>query len=67
MVKTIVLGAGAVGVATAYYLNRAGDSVTVVERQSAAAMETSWGNGGVIHASQVEPWSQPGMARNILG
>jgi D-amino-acid dehydrogenase len=67
MVKTIVLGAGAVGVATAYYLNRAGDSVTVIERQSAAAMETSWGNGGVIHASEIEPWSQPGMPRNILG
>ena len=31
-----------------------------------AAMETSWGNGGVIHASEVEPWSQPGMPRKIL-
>ena len=39
----------------------------VVERQSAAGMETSWGNGGVIHASEVEPWSQPGMPRKIIG
>jgi D-amino-acid dehydrogenase len=66
MADTIVLGAGAVGIATAYYLARGGDRVAVVERQKAAAMETSWGNGGVIHASEVEPWSQPGMAKNIL-
>jgi D-amino-acid dehydrogenase len=66
MADTIVLGAGAVGVATAYYLQRAGERVTVIERQPAAALETSWGNGGVIHASEVEPWSQPGMPANIL-
>ena len=29
-------------------------------------METSWGNGGVIHASEVEPWSQPGMPMKII-
>jgi D-amino-acid dehydrogenase len=62
----VVLGAGAVGVATAWYLKKAGHDVTVVERQPAAALETSWGNGGVIHASEVEPWSQPGMPRKIL-
>src|SRR5215208_1544885 len=64
---TIVLGAGAVGTATAWYLRKAGHDVTVVERQAEAGMETSWGNGGVIHASEVEPWSQPGMPRKILG
>jgi D-amino-acid dehydrogenase len=66
MVDTIVLGAGAVGIATAYYLSRAGDSVAVVERHPAAALETSWGNGCIIHASEVEPWSQPGMPQKIL-
>lgn len=64
---TVVLGAGAVGVATAWYLTKAGHRVTVVERQPEAGLETSWGNGGVIHASEVEPWSQPGMPRKILG
>jgi D-amino-acid dehydrogenase len=64
---TIVLGAGAVGTTTAWYLRKAGHDVTVVERQAEAGMETSWGNGGVIHASEVEPWSQPGMPRKILG
>jgi D-amino-acid dehydrogenase len=63
---TIVLGAGAVGTATAWYLSKAGHDVVLVERQAAAAMETSWGNGGVIHASEVEPWSQPGMPMKIL-
>jgi D-amino-acid dehydrogenase len=63
----VVLGAGAVGVATAWYLSKAGEDVVVVERQPEAGLETSWGNGGVIHASEVEPWSQPGMPRKILG
>lgn len=63
---TIVLGAGAVGTATTWYLSKAGHTVEVVERQNEAALETSWGNGGVIHASEVEPWSQPGMPLKIL-
>src|SRR5688572_7629112 len=63
---TVVLGAGAVGIATAWYLRKAGHDVVVVDRQREAAMETSWGNGGVIHASEVEPWSQPGMPKKIL-
>ena len=67
---TVVLGAGAVGTATAWYLRKSGHDVVLVERQKDAAMETSWGNGGVIHASEVEPWSQPGMPmklRSVLG
>jgi D-amino-acid dehydrogenase len=63
---TVVLGAGAVGTATAWYLKKGGRDVAVIERQPEAAMETSWGNGGVIHASEVEPWSQPGMPIKII-
>src|SRR5947207_9161586 len=63
---TVVLGAGAVGTATAWYLRKSGHDVVLVERQGQAAMETSWGNGGVIHASEVEPWSQPGMPMKII-
>mgnify|MGYP003580300017 CR=1 FL=1 len=33
----------------------------------AAGLETSWGNGGIIHASSVQPWAAPGMPRKILG
>ena len=63
---SVVLGAGALGVATAHYLSRLGHRVTVIERQPGAALETSFGNGAVIHASEVEPWSQPGMPLKIL-
>ena len=63
---TVVLGAGAVGTATAWYLSKAGHDVVLVERQAGAALETSWGNGCVIHASEVEPWSQPGMPMKII-
>ncbi len=63
---TIVLGAGAVGTATAWYLRQSGHDVVLIDRQADAGMETSWGNGGVIHASEVEPWSQPGMPMKIL-
>ena len=63
---TIVLGAGVVGTATAWYLSQSGHDVVLIDRQAAAGMETSWGNGGVIHASEVEPWSQPGMPMKIL-
>src|SRR5258706_1932541 len=63
---TVVLGAGVVGTASAWYLKKAGHDVVLGERQSEAGMETSWGNGGVIHASEVEPWSQPGMPTKII-
>ena len=64
--KVIILGAGAVGVATAYWLHQRGHGVTVIERREAAALETSFGNGAVIHASEVEPWAQPGMPWKVL-
>lgn len=64
--KTIVLGAGVVGTATAYFLAKHGHEVEVIERQPGAALETSFGNGGVLHAAEVEPWSQPGMPLKIL-
>jgi len=65
--KVVVLGAGIVGTATAYYLAKHGCDVEVVERQPAAGMETSRANGGVIHVSEVQPWAQPGMPTKILG
>jgi D-amino-acid dehydrogenase len=62
----LVLGAGAVGVATAYWLHQRGHQVTVIERREGAALETSFGNGAIIHASEVEPWAQPGMPWKVL-
>jgi hypothetical protein len=65
-VKAIVIGAGVVGTATAYFLWKRGCDVAIVERRADAALETSFGNGGVIHVSEAEPWSRPGMPMQIL-
>ena len=64
--KTIVLGAGIVGVTTAWYLAKSGHEVDVIERQPAAGLGTSLANGCVIHVSEVEPWSRPGMPLKVL-
>ena len=57
--KVLILGAGVVGVSSAWYLAKAGHEVTVIERQSAAGLETSFANGGQISVSHAEPWSNP--------
>ena len=64
--KVIVLGAGVVGIASAWYLNRAGHEITVIERQPAAGVETSFANGGQISVSHAEPWANPGAVMLIL-
>ncbi len=64
--KVLVLGAGVVGVASAWYLNKAGHEVTVIDRHSAAGMETSFANGGQISVSHAEPWANPGAPLKIL-
>jgi D-amino-acid dehydrogenase len=55
----IILGAGITGVTAAYFLGRAGHSVEVIERQSAAALECSFANGGQLSYSHAEPWANP--------
>ena len=55
--KIIVLGAGIIGVSTAWHLLESGHEVTVVERQLDAAMETSFANAAQISVSYCEPWA----------
>jgi len=57
--KVLVLGAGVVGVSSAWYLAKAGHQVTVLDRQPAAGLETSFANGGQISVSHAEPWANP--------
>lgn len=64
--RVIVIGAGVVGVCTAYYLNQAGCDVTVLERNNGVAQETSFGNAGVIAPGYVTPWAAPGMPMKVL-
>jgi len=65
-VKVVVLGAGVVGVTSAWYLAEAGHEVTVVDRQGQAAMETSFANGGQISAGHAEPWACPGVLPKVF-
>jgi D-amino-acid dehydrogenase len=57
--KVLILGAGVVGVSSAWYLAKAGHQVSVVDRQPGAGLETSFANGGQISVSHAEPWSNP--------
>jgi D-amino-acid dehydrogenase len=59
--KVIVLGGGVIGVSTAYYLARAGAQVTLLDRQSAPALETSFANAGQISPGYSTPWAAPGI------
>jgi D-amino-acid dehydrogenase len=65
--NVLVLGSGVVGVTTAYYLHRAGHAVCVVDRQPAAARETSFANGGQVSWSSASPWAAPGILGTALG
>ncbi|MDP2810148.1 MAG: D-amino acid dehydrogenase [Rhodocyclaceae bacterium] len=64
--KVVVLGAGLIGVASAWYLAEDGHDVTVVDRQPEPANETSFANGGQISTSHAEPWANPGAPLKVL-
>ena len=62
----LVLGAGVVGITTAWYLQKQGHQVTVVDRQNQAGVETSYANGGQISVSHAEPWANPSAPLKVL-
>ncbi|WP_369792153.1 D-amino acid dehydrogenase [Herminiimonas sp. CN] len=66
MMRILVLGAGVVGVTSAWYLARAGHDVTVIERQPEAALETSFGNAGQISPGYASPWAGPGVPAKAI-
>lgn len=61
-----IIGAGVIGVTTAYALARRGHQVTVVERLEASALETSRGNAGQRSYGYVYPWASPAMIKKAL-
>jgi len=65
--KVIVLGSGLLGTTSAYFLNQNGHDVTVIDRQPASGMETSFANGGQISVSHAEPWANPGAPKKVFG
>lgn len=66
VVRVLVLGAGVVGTAAAWYLTKAGHEVTVVDRQPGPGMETSFANGGQVSPCHAEPWANPGVLPKVL-
>ncbi|PYF79300.1 MULTISPECIES: D-amino acid dehydrogenase [Marinomonas] len=59
--RVCVLGAGVVGLTSAYYLAKKGYEVTVIDRQEGVALETSFANAGQISPGYSAPWAAPGI------
>jgi D-amino-acid dehydrogenase len=64
--RVAVIGAGIVGVTTAYELAAQGHEVVVLERRSSVAAETSFANAGVVAPGYVTPWAAPGMPWKVF-
>ena len=64
--KIIVLGAGVIGITTAYFLAQDGHEVEVIDRQSGAAMETSFSNAGMITPGHAYTWASPRAPKLLL-
>jgi len=64
--KILVLGAGVVGVAAAYYLVRAGHEVRVLERREGPGLEASYANGGQLLDETIHPWVAPNVPAMVL-
>ncbi len=59
--RIVVLGAGIIGVTTAYYLARLGAEVEVLDRQRGPGLETSFANAGELSYGMTSPWAAPGI------
>jgi len=64
--RIVVLGAGVIGVTTAYYLAKRGVEVTVLDRQPGPGMETSFANAGELSYGMSSPWAAPGIPLKAL-
>jgi D-amino-acid dehydrogenase len=64
-VKTLVLGGGVVGVATAYFLARAGHEVTIVEEKDGLGLEATAANAGIIAPGHSFAWASPRAPRML--
>lgn len=64
--RVLVLGGGIIGTGSAWFLRAAGHDVTLVERATGVARETSFANGGQISVSHAEPWANPGAPLKVL-
>ncbi|WP_414450285.1 D-amino acid dehydrogenase [Burkholderia sp. 22PA0099] len=63
----LIVGAGVIGLSSAYYLQRAGHIVTVIDRRDDVASETSAANGAQLSYSYVAPLAGPGVISKLPG
>lgn len=64
--RIAIIGAGLIGVSTAWYLRHGGHDVLVLERRAGPGLETSFANGGMLTPSQADPWNAPGVTGKLL-
>jgi D-amino-acid dehydrogenase len=64
--RIVILGAGLLGVASAYYLAKDGHQVTVLDRQPEPARETSYANASLLTPNHSFPWAGPGAPLRLL-
>ncbi len=64
--KVLIVGAGVVGITTAYYLRADGHEITVIERQTGAGLETSFANAGQLCRYTARPWAAPSVPSMII-
>lgn len=64
--KVVVLGSGIIGTSSAWWLRQDGHEVTVIDRCTGPARETSFANGGQISVSYAEPWANPHAPWRLL-
>jgi len=64
--KILILGAGVIGVTTAYELLKDGHEVTLVERERDVALGTSFGNAGMVAPGHAFAWASPKAPKILL-
>ena len=64
--ENLVIGAGLMGITTAYELIKRGQSVTVIDQLGAPASSASHANAGMLTPSMPEPWNGPGVYKNLI-
>ncbi len=64
--KVTIIGAGLMGVTSAYFLSKKGFEVEVLERQDGPALVTSYANAGMLTPSMADPWNAPGILKTLF-
>lgn len=64
--RIAIVGAGVIGVSTAYYLQKQGHDISVFDSLPGAGLETSYANAGLLTPSLCDPWNAPGITWNVL-